>query len=215
MLSVIGKVMAWVFAVTSFVALGLALWTVADQTDYRERQNKLKAEVAKAYADRDAEIGALQQLMLSIMSGSRELPYDPATLEARGAGKAKTVKESYSDIKAQEEENRKLRDEWNRLQVSVTTLINDLRTIRDESQKALEEQRQLREFINPDPQRNPNAKPFRDLAADAVAAKEEAERRTEALTPTLVNEALKLQVLMQRNEELQKRADELKKASEK
>jgi hypothetical protein len=212
-MTMFGKVLVFVTLSFSILAVGFGLWAVVDPPDtFKPRLDALQKEIDDLRKERAIEETALRGLIGDLTSGSRPLPYDPEeNLGTAPGGAPRTVKDSYSDIKALEGGNQKLFEEWNTLTVRVDGLINEIASTRAELQAALNESRRLREIIIPDLDRSPGQKTYRDTIADTRAGREESERRVETMRPTLVNEALRLRTLIERNEELTKRVGEVEK----
>ncbi len=207
MLTTIGKVFVFTMVIFSTLAVGVAMWAYADQTQYGEVRNQLGKEITDLYLQRDLEKQALNSLLAQIRLGDRAVPYDAE--DPFASNKPKTVKQTKEDITRLENETKEIYDNWNRQQVALTVLIRDLNAMREQTRDAFAEQKRLREIITPDPDKNPGARAMRDQVAAAMAAKQESERRFESLQPVLVNEVLRLMVLMKRNDILKTRAEAL------
>lgn len=205
MLTTIGKAFVFFMVIMSTVAVGVAMWAFADRTQYGDLRTKLGKEIGDLYLQRDLEKQALNSLLGQIRMGDRAIPYDAEDRFANS--KPKTVRETKQDITRLENEIKEIYDNWNRQQVALTVLIRDLNAMREQTREAFTEQKRLREIITPDPDKNPGARAMRDQVAAAMAAKEESERRFDSIQPVLVNEVLRLMVLMKRNELLKSRTD--------
>lgn len=219
MLTTFGKVFTFVMVVFSIIALGVALWAVADPVQV---MNPLNRSLQPAYAVKDAVLqneikvaregaAAEQSALQAILPGpgveGRKMPFNPD--DPMGGKGPVTVAELKKQNRELEAELTKLFNDWNGKQTALATLINDLDITRTQVRAALVEQKRLAEIITPDTQKNPGAQSFREQTAAAFAAKQESEKRQEALKPILVNETLRLMSLTKRNELLEKRATEL------
>lgn len=205
MLTTLGKVFAFATVIIGVAALGVAIFTFADERDFGAEQKTLLDEINAARIRQQQELLALGEVLDELVKGSRPIAFNPDNpLDADA--KPKSVAETKKDLEALQDEINKEINQRNQLQVDVASLLNDLDRLRTQTREELKTQRELREQIQPE---TPGARSFRDLIGDARVAKEEARRRKDAVHPVLVAEVMRLMALMRQNETLAAREKEL------
>lgn len=206
MLTTLGKVFTFVCVILGVASLGVAIYTFADESNFGEQEKAIEAETRQAMERRQVELLALGEVLDELVKGGRPIafnPDDPLNADA----KPKSVAETKKDLATLQDEINKEINQRNQLQVDVASLLNDLDRLRGQTRDELKTQKELREQIRPDAAA---ARAFRDLIADAKVAKEEAQRRKDAMHPVLVAEVMRLMALMRQNETLTAREKEIK-----
>jgi hypothetical protein len=193
MLTVIGKNLVYVTVIFALTGLGLSLWAVADQTKFNLASDKLKSEITKAKTAQNAEADELKGLLNELAANGRSIPRGPDEIAAnKDISVANALKEA-TQIDGQ------LADLSNKLNgdtIARVTLINEIRSLRDKVQGEKDIGQQLRLIITPDePRKAQGQTSFWDTLSSLQVAKEDAERRTEAMQPDLYNAAIRLQSL--------------------
>lgn len=207
MTTLFGKIFVFVTLFVSLASLGVVGWVTVDERDWANETKAIRDDIAQRNAESRLEALALARVLQQIERGDREMPWDIDVQLFNG--KLKSVADTKRDIKAVEEENKTKADDLNKLAAENLALLDEIKKQRDQTQEALNEQKRLREVISPDVNTNPGAKSFRDRLDDYRTAKTAAEEQQEKLKPELFNESVRVSILLQRQEELQKRLAEL------
>jgi hypothetical protein len=235
MTTLIGKILVFVMVFASLVSVGVAIWLAMEEANdipldlerFRTNKNEsvklqvlqlraINEEYSRRAAKARLEALALARILNEKEKGTREMPWD---IEAQlFGGKLKSVAETKREVGEPgkfegelDKEIKKLSDEKNTKVDTRNALLDDIKKQRDETERALAEQKRLRELISPDPAAQPGAKSFRDRLEDYRLAKIAAEEQQERVRPELFNESVRVSNLIKRQDELKKRLDELKK----
>lgn len=207
MLTTIGKNMVYLIVMLSIAGLGVSLWAVADTTDYKILVPQLEAQGSRAVTAQGAEIAQLSYLLETVGTRTTKIARGPDEI---AANKDKTIAEALKDADDLEIQIKKIDAD---LPVDIQariSLINDLQALRDKLRVEKETGNTLRLIMSPDDALiRQGARSYRDIIASLQVAKDEVEKRTEAMQPDLYNAAIRLQNLQQRLDGLKKRAAEL------
>lgn len=207
MLTTIGKNLVYLIVILSIAGLGVSLWAVADKTDYDALSKQIKAETQKTVNAQGAEIAQLQGLLAKVAARDTKIPRGPDEI---ATNKDKTIAEALTEASEKEQ---KLKEIFDAQQVDITariSLINELQSLREKLRLEKETGNALRLIMSPDEAlARQGQRSYRDIIASLQVAKEEVEKRTEAMQPDLYNAAIRLQNLQQRMKGLQERAKEL------
>ncbi len=193
MLTIIGKNLVYVTVIFSLTALGLSLWAAADDTKFGDRQTAVDQEIRKLNAAVSANQQELNSLWGDLQNKPRNLPRGPDEI---AANKDIRLRDALAEIETIEKD---LKAKTNNLQVDVQariSLINELQSLREKLQAEKDKGKELRLVITPDENlMRQGQRSYRDTIASLQVAKDEAERRTEAMQPNLYNAAIRLQSL--------------------
>jgi hypothetical protein len=207
MLTVIGKNLVYLTVILSITGLGLSLWSAADRTDFKRQADTLNSEIRKLTTARQVESEDLKTLLNQLAVGSRNIPRGPDELAANKDINVAAANKEAADIETQ------LKDLANKLQIDVqgrNTLFNEMQALRQKVQTEKDIGRDLRLIVTPDENlQRQGQRSFWDTVSSLQVAKDEAERRTEAMQPDLYNAAIRLQSLEMRLKGLRERAKEL------
>jgi chromosome segregation ATPase len=206
MLTTLGKVFTFMCVILGVSSLGVAIYTFADETNYGDQEKAIVAETKEAMLRQEQELMALGEVLDELVKGGRPIafnPDDPLNADA----KPKSVSETKKDLSTLQGEIDREINQRNQLQVEVASLLSELDRLRGQTREELKTQKELREQIRPDAA---GARAFSDLIADAKVAKEEAQRRKDAMHPLLVAEVMRLMALMRQHETLTAREKEIK-----
>lgn len=207
MLTSFGKIMVYLSVILSIAGLGVSLWAVADKTDYKTYTQSLNNEINRNNAARQMEMDQLKTVLEKVAARNTFIPRGPDEI---AANKDKTIAEALKEADDIEQQLKKIFDEQ---QVDITArinLINEMQSLREKLRLEKETGNALRLVMYPDPaQIREGKRSFRDTIASLQVAKEEVEKRTEAMQPDLYNAAIRLQNLQQRLKGLEDRAKEL------
>ncbi|HQR06232.1 MAG TPA: hypothetical protein PLN21_05395 [Gemmatales bacterium] len=207
MLTTIGKNLVYVIVILSITGLGISLWAVADRTDFKALSEQLVAEDGQVRKAQAAERAQLELLLSTVAARSTKIPRGPDEI---AANKDMTIAKALEAADDLENEIKKIAAD---LPVDIQariSLINDLQALREKLRVEKETGNALRLIMTPDDARiRQGQKSYRDTIAQLQVAKEEVEKRTEAMQPDMYNAAIRLQNLQQRFEGLKKRASEL------
>jgi hypothetical protein len=211
MITTVGKVLSFVLIVLSLVAVGLALWVYLDHRDWKKEVEDLTKEIQDRRTNQEREEQLLRAVLAEVQAGNRQMPWSIDVGDGGGlaAPQMLAVNKAKAELVQAEEANKGLQDQVNQLQVQQITVIGRLKDQRGATERALAEQRRLREDIeahNFDGQ----VRPFRDVIAESRKAKEAAEAQQEAIRPGLINALAELAVALKRNEQLNRRLEEIK-----
>jgi hypothetical protein len=204
-MTLFGKILVYLGVVASLIAVAVSTWLVIARKDWDGERRALNEEIHRRNTLKAHEENALRALLYELSRGDRTMPWDMESPDGSAGGK--TVVQIRKDIRDLQKENETLFDQVNQLEVTHTTLLDDLKKQRNETQLALEEQKRLRETITPDP--GSGRKPFRELIAEYRAGRDAAEEEIERVKPDLANETVKVSLLLKRHEALTKRLEEL------
>ncbi len=205
MLTTLSKVFTVFVVVLSISALGIGIYTFADETDYDARQRDLVDKIRELETNRERERLALGAVLDQLTKGDRPVAFNAETPLDKSA-QPKSVAETKLDIESLKRDIDTVINQRNQLQVDVASLLNELDRLRGQTREELKTQRELREQIRSDA---PGVRPFRALIEDAKVVKDEAQRRKDALHPVLVHEVMRLMALMRQNETLTTRDREI------
>ena len=207
MLTTIGKNMVYLIVILSITGLGVSLWAVADKTDYKILVPQLEAEGKRAATAQGAEIAQLKDLLTRVAARDTKIARGPDEIVAN---KDKTIAEALKDADDLEKQLKKIEGD---LPVDIQariSIINDLQALREKLRIEKETGNNLRLIMSPDDARaREGARSYRDIIASLQVARDETDKRTEAMQPDLYNAAIRLQNLRQRLDGLKKRAAEL------
>lgn len=207
MLTTIGKNLVYLIVILSITGLGISLWAVADRTDFDALSKQIDTETRKARTAQEAERTQLEALLAKVAARDTKIARGPDEI---AANKDKTIAEALADADTIEKQLKQIFDAQ---QVDITariSLINDLQSLREKLKAEKETGNNLRLIMTPDDARaREGQRSYRDTIAQLQVAKEEVEKRTEAMQPDMYNAAIRLQNLKQRLEGLKKRAAEL------
>lgn len=207
MLTTIGKNLVYLIVILSITGLGISLWAVADKTDFTVYTRELTDEGQKAVNARGAEMNQLKELLAKVAARDSKIPRGPDEIVSN---KDKTIAEAITEADAIEKELKQIFDNQ---QVDITariSLINEMQSLREKLRLEKETGNNLSLVMNPNQILiQQGARSYRDIIASLQVAKDEVEKRTEAMQPDLYNAAVRLQNLKLRLEGLQKRAEQL------
>ncbi len=207
MLTTIGKILVYATLVLSLVGLGVSLWAVADTTDYKVLIPKLNSEISKENSAREVERQQLEALLAKFNARTTKIARGPDEIAAnKDVTIAEALKEA-ADIEQQ------LKQISNTVTADISArdgLFNELQSLRNKLNAEKETGNNLRLIMYPDEARaRLGERSFRDILASLQVAKEEVEKRTEAMKPDLYNAAIRLQNLQARLKGLEERAKTL------
>ncbi|MFT3878167.1 MAG: hypothetical protein QM703_00735 [Gemmatales bacterium] len=207
MLTTIGKNLVYLIVILSITGLGISLWAVADRTDFDALAKQLNSETATLRRAQATEMGQLEALLGKVAARDTKIARGPDEI---AANKDKTVAEALKDADDLEKQIKKIdADLPADIQVRIN-LVNELQSLRDKLRVEKETGNGLRLIMTPDDARaREGQRSYRDTISQLQVAKEEAEKRTDAMQPDMYNAAIRLQNLQQRFEGLKKRASEL------
>jgi hypothetical protein len=201
MLTTIGKILVYGTLVLSLVGLGISVWAVADTTDYKALTAKLNSEINKENSARQVERDQLEALLNKFNARSTKIARGPDEIASnKDITIAEALKEA-ADIEVQ------LKQISNNVTVDISArdgLFNELQSLRNKLNAEKETGNNLRLIMFPNGDRS-----FRDIIASLQVAKDEVEKRTEAMQPDLYNAAIRLQSLQARLKGLEERAKTL------
>lgn len=197
MLTVIGKNLVYVMVIFALTGLGLSVWAVADQTKFKQEVDKLSSgpnsDIGKLNAARAAEAAELKTILDELVANRRNIPRGPDEIAAN---------KDISVVNAEKEATQnvgQLPDLAGKLQVETlarVTLVNEMQSLRQKVQAEKDIGQQLRLLITPDENLKARGQSsFWDTISALQVAKEDVERRTEAMQPDLYNAAIRLQSL--------------------
>lgn len=207
MLTNIGKILVYATLVLSLVGLGISVWAVADTTDYRALTAKLNSEISKENSAREVERVQLEALLAKFNARTTKIARGPDEIAAnKDITIAEALKEA-ADIEQQ------LKQISNNVTADISArdgLFNELQSLRNKLNAEKETGNNLRLIMFPGPAQVRNGeRSFRDIIASLQVAKDEVEKRTEAMQPDLYNAAIRLQSLQARLKGLEERAKTL------
>jgi hypothetical protein len=207
MLTLIGKNLVYVLVIFSLVGLGLSVWAVADQTNFTEEVKNINTQISRMKTAENAEREELKQVLTILNTRVSKIPRGPDEI---AANKDVSIADA---LKLADDDEKKLKDvldKTNQAVIARIALINEMQTLRQKLQAEKETGNTLRTIITPEPaQVAVGHRAFRDIIASLQVAKDEVERRTEDMQPSLYNAAIRLQNLQQRYDSLLERAKEL------
>lgn len=207
MLTTIGKNLVYLIVILSITGLGVSLWAVADKTDFDAYSKQLNNEGKKALEAQALEIAQLQALLSKVAARDTKITRGPDEI---AANKDKTIAEALKDADDIEKQLKQIVDAQQIDIQARNNLINELQSLRDKLRVEKETGNNLRLIMTPDDARTREGqRSYRDTIAQLQVAKEEVEKRTEAMQPDLYNAAIRLQNLQQRLKGLQDRAKQL------
>ena len=207
MLTTIGKILVYATLVLSLVGLGISVWAVADTTDYKALTAKLNSEISKENSAREVERVQLEALLAKFNARTTKIARGPDEIAAnKDITIAEALKEA-ADIEQQ------LKQISNNVTADISArdgLFNELQSLRSKLNAEKETGNNLRLIMYPDEARaREGQRSFRDIIASLQVAKDEVEKRTEAMQPDLYNAAIRLQILQARLKGLEERAKTL------
>lgn len=207
MLTTIGKILVYATLVLSLVGLGISVWAVADTTDYKALVAKLNSEITKENNARQFEVAQLDMLLKKIGARDTKIARGPDEI---AANKDVTIADALKQAAEIEQQLKQLTDS---VQVDITarnSLFNELQSLREKLRVEKETGNNLRLIMYPDEAlARQGQRSFRDIIASLQVAKDEVEKRTEAMQPDLYNAAIRLQSLQVRLKGLEERAKTL------
>ncbi len=207
MLTTIGKILVYATLVLSLVGLGISVWAVADTTDYKALVAKLNSEITKENNARQFEVAQLDMLLKKISARDTKIARGPDEI---AANKDVTIADALKQAAEIEQQLKQLTDS---VQVDITarnSLFNELQSLREKLRVEKETGNNLRLIMYPDEAlARQGQRSFRDIIASLQVAKDEVEKRTEAMQPDLYNAAIRLQSLQVRLKGLEERAKTL------
>lgn len=207
MLTTIGKNLVYLIVILSLTGLGVSLWAVADKTEYGPYTTQINNEIRRATAQKENERAQLKNILERYAARDTKIARGPDEI---ATNKDKTIAEALKEADDIEQQLKKIEgDKQVDIQARIA-LINEMQSLRDKLRQALETGNNLRLVMNPDEARaREGQRSYRDIIASLQVAKDEAEKRTEAMQPDLYNAAVRLQNLKLRLDGLKERAKEL------
>lgn len=207
MLTTIGKNLVYLIVIISITGLGISLWSVADKTDFTAYTKQIRDEGSKALTTRANEIAELRSLLDTIAKRETKIARGPDEI---ASNKDVTISQALTQADDLEKELKKI-DDAQQVDIQARiSLINDMQSLREKLRLEKETGNNLRLVMNPDEARiREGYRSYRDIIASLQVAKDEVEKRTEAMQPDLYNAAIRLQNLKLRKEGLEKRASDL------
>lgn len=206
MLTTIGKSLVYFIVILSITGLGISLWAVADKTDFGAYTKKLGEEGTKAVTVQGNETAQLKELLAKYRARDTKIARGPDEI---ASNKDLTIKQALEEADKLEGQLRQVFANQDDIQARIN-LVNDLQSLREKLRVEKETGNELRLVMNPDEARaRLGQRSYRDIIASLQVAKDEAEKRTEAMQPDLYNSAIRLQNLQQRLKGLQERAKDL------
>src|SRR5436309_985444 len=137
MLTPLGKAFTFFMVVLSVLALGVAMWVVADPvyaTDpvskgqvpsYKAKWDKLDREIIELKQQQKYELDGLQKVIADQRNLGRLVSFNPADpFGLANPAKLEDIKKAINEWRNTTEA--KLRNDWTQAQIAITTLINDL-----------------------------------------------------------------------------------------
>jgi chromosome segregation ATPase len=207
MLTIIGKNLVFAVVIFSLAGLGLSLYSAADPTDFKGEFKKVQDEISRLKTAEHYEKEELKEVLNTLSSRTRKIPRGPDEI---AGNKDVTITDALKEVDDIEKKLKTIFDQQQQDVAARIALINEMQTLRAKLQQEKETGNTLRQIITPDPaQVNQGQRAFRDVIASLQVAKDEVERRTEAMQPDLYNAAIRLQSLQLRLASLQKRIAEL------
>lgn len=202
-MTVLGKLLVFFTTLFALFALSLALWSYTEDRDLEAKAKHIGADIKQHQVQMDSEFKQLRQLVEENVRGARSMPYDPG--DPYGREKAKTVKQIKEEIATLDKEVATLAQQWERDSTQLTNLSREMRSVREDVTRGLDEQRRLRETIA----NLPAGPALRDMTRTAWTDMGDTDDLVTRDRPKLMSEVMQLMSLQQRNAELKKRLDQL------
>jgi chromosome segregation ATPase len=207
MLTNFGKVLVYVSLVLSLVGLGVSIYAVADKTDYKAYETKLRAEVSAQDKAREAEVTELKALLTKITARDTKIARGPDEV---AANKDVTIAEALKEAADVEQQLSQLAQNVQLDDQARRNLVNELQSLREKLRLEKETGNSLRLILYPDENlARQGFRSFRDIIASLQVAKDEVEKRIDGMQPDLYNAAIRLQSLQVRLDGLKQRAKTL------